>query len=72
MVFSELMESLRVRLATDAASYSGRCATRGLEIPGFGARRLAGEIVSGRRFREADGHGSTERTQTGSGVIALA
>jgi len=63
---------LYARLATDAARCSARCVTRGAESPECGVRRLAGETVNGQRFIEADGHGSTQRTQTGSRFIVTA
>jgi len=64
------MESLRVRLATDAARCSAQYATRDAGSSALGARGLAGEIVSGQRFIEGEGQGSMQRTQTGSGFIA--
>lgn len=69
MAFWRSMASLRVRLATGAASYSGRYATRGAVSLAFGAQGLAVEIVSSQRFTEADGQESTQRTQIVSECI---
>src|SRR5216684_3971367 len=59
------MESLRVRLATDAARYLALCVTPCTVSLEFGARRFAGETRSGQRLGEAD-----DRVSTGLPKIA--
>jgi len=62
----------RVRLATNAASYSAPCATPGAASLAFGVRGYVGETLNGQQSIAADGPGSIEQTQTASGFIVMA